>query len=119
MTTPRLLAFAGSARTEAWSKKVLAVAVQGAGSGGAEVTVLELREYPLPISDGDLEGRDGVPDNAPPAAEPDAGPPRLPHRLPRVQQLDHPAATESPATRSSTARSSRSAAASLGPEACC
>src|SRR5262249_20872213 len=36
----------------------------GARTAGAEVTVLDLRDLPLPLYDGDLESRDGLPDNA-------------------------------------------------------
>lgn len=63
MTTPKILAFSGSARQGSLNKKALAVAVQGAREGGAEVTVLELRDYPLPLYDGDIEAK-GDPENA-------------------------------------------------------
>jgi chromate reductase len=64
MPSPNILAFAGSARRDAWSKKVLQIAVQGATRGGAEVTTVDLRDYPMPIYDGDLEAKDGVPESA-------------------------------------------------------
>ena len=51
----RLLAFAGSARRESWNRKLLAHAVQGARHAGAEVTWIELRDFELPLYDGDLE----------------------------------------------------------------
>jgi NAD(P)H-dependent FMN reductase len=60
----RILAFAGSARVESLNKKVLAVAVAGARAAGAEVTLVDLREYPLPIYDGDWEVEHGLPDVA-------------------------------------------------------
>ena len=61
---PRILAFAGSAREGSWNHKVLEVAAQGARSAGAEVTVINLGDYPLPLFDADLEAADGLPENA-------------------------------------------------------
>ena len=60
---PRILAFAGSARQQSLNKKLVQVAAQGARQAGAEVTVLDLRDYPLPLYDGDIEAGEGVPDN--------------------------------------------------------
>ena len=60
----RILAFAGSARTDSLNKKVVKVAADGARETGAEVTVVDLRDYPMPIYDGDLEQHDGIPENA-------------------------------------------------------
>ena len=62
--TPRILAFAGSARKGSFNKKLLRVAAQAAEEAGAEVTVLDLAEYPLPLYDGDLEAREGLPASA-------------------------------------------------------
>lgn len=64
MSAARVLAFAGSARGGSFNKKLLAVAAQGARGAGAEVTVVDLRDLPLPLYDGDLEERDGLPQNA-------------------------------------------------------
>jgi NAD(P)H-dependent FMN reductase len=64
MATPRILAFAGSARKDSYNKKLIAVAVEGAREAGAEVTLIDLADYPLPIYDGDLEAGEGVPENA-------------------------------------------------------
>jgi len=63
-TSPRILAFAGSARKDSFNKKLLRVAVRAAEEAGAEVTLLDMAEYPLPLYDGDLESRDGLPTNA-------------------------------------------------------
>ncbi len=63
-TSPRILAFAGSARKDSFNKKLLHVAVRAAEETGAEVMLLDLAEYPLPLYDGDLESRDGLPTNA-------------------------------------------------------
>ena len=63
-TVPRILAFAGSARRDSLNKKFLAVAVQAAREAGAEVTHLDLNDFPLPLYHGDLEDASGLPDNA-------------------------------------------------------
>ena len=62
--TPRILAFAGSLRTDSHNKKLVKLAAAGAREAGAEVTYLELRDIPLPLYDGDLQDREGLPENA-------------------------------------------------------
>jgi NAD(P)H-dependent FMN reductase len=64
MTVPRILAFAGSLRKDSYNKKLIRIAVAGAKSAGAEVTLIDLKDYPLPIYDGDLEAATGLPDYA-------------------------------------------------------
>lgn len=59
----KIIAFAGSTRIESYNKKMLKAAIFGAREAGAEVTVIDLRDYPLPLYDGDLEARAGIPDN--------------------------------------------------------
>lgn len=61
MTTANILAFAGSVRRDSWNRKVLEVAVAGAREAGAEVTVVNLNDYPMPIYDGDWHAEHGVP----------------------------------------------------------
>ncbi len=61
---PRILVFAGSIRTGAYSGKVADVAQKALAVQGAEVTRISLADYPLPIFDQDLERERGVPDNA-------------------------------------------------------
>ena len=61
---PRILAFAGSARRDSFNKKVIRIAAEAAEQAGAEVTVLDLVDYPLPLYDGDTEAEDGLPENA-------------------------------------------------------
>lgn len=62
--SPKILAFAGSTRTESYNKKLIRIAVDAAKSTGAEVTLIDLRDYPLPLFDGDLEDSEGLPENA-------------------------------------------------------
>lgn len=63
MSTPRILAFAGSLRVDSFNKKLVKIAAEGARRAGAEVTYIDLRDLPLPVFDEDLEKRDGLPAN--------------------------------------------------------
>lgn len=63
-TPPRILAFSGSARRESLNKKLLALVVTATREAGGEVTVVDFRELPLPLYDGDLEEAEGMPPNA-------------------------------------------------------
>jgi chromate reductase len=58
----KVLAFAGSLRRDSYNKKLTRVAAAAAKDAGADVTLLDLADWPLPIYDGDLEDRDGVPE---------------------------------------------------------
>jgi len=62
--SPKILAFAGSTRTGSLNRQALDVAVQGARDAGAEVTLIDLRDYSLPIYNGDLEQSHGIPEAA-------------------------------------------------------
>ena len=64
MTTPRILAFAGSLRRDSFNQKLVAVAAEGTREAGAEVTVISLRDFPLPVFDQDLEDAEGLPEGA-------------------------------------------------------
>jgi len=64
MNTPKILAFAGSTRTASYNKQLVRFAAEAARAAGAEVTLLDLRDYPLPLFDGDLEEQQGLPENA-------------------------------------------------------
>jgi NAD(P)H-dependent FMN reductase len=56
-----LLLIAGSARQGAFSVRLRDAARRAAEAQGATTRVLDLRELALPLYDGDLEARDGVP----------------------------------------------------------
>src|SRR6056297_1100854 len=62
-TAPKILAFAGSARKESWNKKLIQVATDFAQTAGADVTLIDLADYELPLFNQDLEEK-GVPENA-------------------------------------------------------
>ncbi|MBD0413608.1 NADPH-dependent FMN reductase [Oryzicola mucosus] len=62
--TPRILVFAGSLRTGAYSGKTADIAQKVLAQNGAEVTRISLGDYPLPLVDQDLEKEKGVPANA-------------------------------------------------------
>src|SRR5438094_10412298 len=64
MPAPRILAFAGSTRTESFNKKLVRIAADGARAAGADVTLVDLRDYPMPLYDGDLETAQGQPETA-------------------------------------------------------
>jgi chromate reductase len=62
--TPKILVFAGSTRTGAFSGKTADIAQKELALLGAEVTRISLADYPLPIVDQDLEAAEGIPENA-------------------------------------------------------
>jgi chromate reductase len=61
---PKILCFAGSLRKDSFNKKLVKVAMEGARNAGAEVTYVDLKDYPMPIYDGDIEAAEGLPENA-------------------------------------------------------
>jgi len=60
----KILAFAGSTRRESFNRKLIRWAAQVAEDQGAEITLVELSDYPLPLYNGDLEQESGIPENA-------------------------------------------------------
>jgi NAD(P)H-dependent FMN reductase len=60
----KILAFAGSLRRGSFNKKLVRIAAQGATEAGADVTILDLKEYPLPVYDGDDEAEHGIHEHA-------------------------------------------------------
>jgi len=59
-----VLVFAGSTREDSYNKKLAREAADLAGKKGAKVTVIDLKDYPMPFYDADLEISDGMPENA-------------------------------------------------------
>ena len=64
MIKPKILAFAGSTRTDSYNKKLVKISSIGATETGADVTIIDLRDFPMPMYDGDMEQKDGLPSNA-------------------------------------------------------
>ncbi len=64
MSKARILAFSGSARRESLNKRLALAAARYAREAGAEVTYVDLDEYPIPLYHGDLEAASGMPENA-------------------------------------------------------
>jgi NAD(P)H-dependent FMN reductase len=60
---PKILAFAGSARKGSFNKMLVKIAVAGAEGAGAKVTYVDLRDFPMPVYDADLEAAQGLPEN--------------------------------------------------------
>ena len=58
---PRIVAFAGSARKDSLNLQLVKVAAEGARAAGAEVTVLDMRDFPMPLFNQDLEEAEGPP----------------------------------------------------------
>lgn len=64
MDAPSLLFFAGSARDGSFNKKLARLGATIANTNGIKATCVDLGDYPMPLYDGDLEAKDGIPDNA-------------------------------------------------------
>jgi NAD(P)H-dependent FMN reductase len=60
----RILVFAGSVRSGAFSGRTADAAQKALALQGAELTRISLLDYPLPIYDQDLEKEEGIPQNA-------------------------------------------------------
>lgn len=61
---PKILAFSGSIRRDSLNRKLIQSAVDATRAAGGDVTLIDLADYPLPIYNGDLEDKEGLPDNA-------------------------------------------------------
>jgi NAD(P)H-dependent FMN reductase len=64
MAALKILVIPGSLRTGSLNAKLAAAAAQEFARAGVEVTRISLGDFPLPIYDGDLQGKSGVPKNA-------------------------------------------------------
>ncbi|MCU0955426.1 MAG: NAD(P)H-dependent oxidoreductase [Hyphomicrobium sp.] len=61
---PRLLFFAGSARTGSHNMRLAKLGAVIAEANGIAATFADLGDYPLPLFDQDLQNSEGVPENA-------------------------------------------------------
>jgi len=64
MAVVKILVIPGSLRTGSLNARLAAVVAHEFALAGVDVVRLSLADYPLPIYDGDLEARGGVPRNA-------------------------------------------------------
>jgi len=64
MAALKILVIPGSLRTGSLNAKLAAVAAHQFALAGVDVTRISLGDFPLPIYDGDLQSRSGVPKNA-------------------------------------------------------
>jgi chromate reductase len=62
--TPKILVIPGSLRTGSHNVKLAAAAAYEFARAGVDVTRLSLGDFPLPIYDGDLQAKSGVPKHA-------------------------------------------------------
>ena len=64
MSALKILVIPGSLRTGSLNARLAAAAAYQFAQAGAEVTRISLGDFPLPIYDGDLQAKSGVPKNA-------------------------------------------------------
>ena len=64
MAALKILVIPGSLRTGSLNAKLAATVALELAQAGAEVTRISLSDFPLPIYDGDLQAKSGVPKNA-------------------------------------------------------
>jgi NAD(P)H-dependent FMN reductase len=64
MAAPKILIIPGSLRTGSHNAKLAAVATDAFVQAGLDVTRISLGDFALPIYDGDLQAKSGVPKNA-------------------------------------------------------
>ena len=60
----RLLFFAGSTREGSFNRKLAALAHHIAFANGVEAVLVDLKDYPMPLYNGDLEAKEGPPERA-------------------------------------------------------
>jgi NAD(P)H-dependent FMN reductase len=57
----RVLVLAGSTRRESLHRKLAPLVVKAMEKAGLEATFADLRDYPMPLYEGDLEAEEGIP----------------------------------------------------------
>ncbi len=60
----KILAFSGSLRAGSFNQKLVKIAAEGAREAGAEVTLISLADFRMPLFDEDLETAEGKPEAA-------------------------------------------------------
>lgn len=61
VTKPKILAFAGSTRHDSFNQRLLQVGVNAAMDQGADVTIVDFVDYPMPLFNEDEERELGLP----------------------------------------------------------
>ena len=64
MTRPSILVFAGSTRKGSYSKQLAKLCHKILQDNQAEANFIDLRDFPMPLYEGDLEIEQGIPKNA-------------------------------------------------------
>ncbi|MBB3232832.1 NADPH-dependent FMN reductase [Halomonas stenophila] len=62
--SPRILVFAGSSREASFNKRLARLAAERIEAHGGAPTFVDLRDYPMPLYNGDLETAEGLPEMA-------------------------------------------------------
>lgn len=60
----KILAFSGSSRQQSYNQSLVGIAANGAVQAGAEVTVISLADFPMPLFCEDYEAENGMPESA-------------------------------------------------------
>ncbi len=64
LTMTKILAFSGSVRTDSYNQKLVKIAALGAEQAGAQVTIISLADFSMPIFNQDSEAAEGIPEVA-------------------------------------------------------
>jgi len=63
MTTPKILAFAGSTRKDSVNKRLAKISLYAAEKAGADTTFIDLLDYNMPLYNEDLLKKHGMPES--------------------------------------------------------
>lgn len=64
MSKPKILAFSGSSRNASFNQRLVENAARAAEDAGADVTLINLGDFPMPIMNQDVEREEGQPEHA-------------------------------------------------------
>ena len=84
---PKILVLAGSSRLDSIHRKLARQTVEALRDAGVEATLADLRDFPMPIYDGDLEAGQGLPTAAKALKELARAARRLRHRVAGIQRI--------------------------------